>query len=46
MLGDEIVNSVAIQTSKLMVGVYVVMVVGVIVGMENRTSLCLTSVIF
>lgn len=46
MLGSEIVNSIAIQTSKLMVDLYVIMVVGVIVGMENRSLLCLTSVIF
>lgn len=45
MLGSEIVDGVAIQTSTLMVEAYVIMVVGVVVGMEN-SLLCLPSVIF
>lgn len=46
MLGSEILNSIAIQTFKLMVKLYVIMVVGVTVDMENRSSLCLTSATF
>lgn len=46
MLGSEIADSVAIQTSALMVEACVILVVGVIVRMENRSLLCLPSVIF
>lgn len=43
--GSEIVNSTAIQISKLMVDLYVIMVLGVSVDMENRSLQCLNSVI-